>query len=393
MPKPANPYAQTYANFLKNTEEHVLNVIHNDGLYRHLRFQEPGTRMWSMDLVTWPGHLATSGDIGEGLVFSREEDMIGFFASAGKVDGHYSDGAPSIDFRYWAEKIQGRGLVDVRKYDAEFFLQLVREHLEESEELGTEAQEFRDRQLALLKKIDDLRRRYSCNQNLPSLDERLEQHFTAQDDVHGFENSIATLYTGQGTMRRRQHDVARKALRELWSTDGLSQAEMDGLDDWFELADIEIPRQSPVERREEILDDARWHAESEHQAHTWLRDNEEHVGSDTWEWDLRSFDAHFLFACYCIDAAVRLYREHLAAQQAAEGTDAQPSVVTGLRVEAGPEQLAAVLDFAERGIGRELGAIDPRMTYTDDEAAAMKRHFEHARQGIDALRSAARKEH
>lgn len=65
--------------------------------------------------------------------------MIGFFASAGKVDGHYSDSAPSIDFRYWAEMVHGHGLVDVKKYDPDLFVQLVREHLEESEELGDDA--------------------------------------------------------------------------------------------------------------------------------------------------------------------------------------------------------------------------------------------------------------
>lgn len=62
MTKPTNPYAHAYADFLRETAEHQLVVPHDDGLYRHLRIQKPGTRMWSWDITTWPGHLATSGE-------------------------------------------------------------------------------------------------------------------------------------------------------------------------------------------------------------------------------------------------------------------------------------------------------------------------------------------
>lgn len=51
-----------------------------------------------------------------------------------------------------------------------------------------------------------------------------------------------------------------------------------------------------------------------HGAYEWLRDNEAHVGADTWEWDLRDYDIHFLFTVYCIELGVRLYVEHKAAQ-------------------------------------------------------------------------------
>lgn len=80
MTKPTNPYAHAYADFLSETAEHQLVVLHDDGLYCHLRIQKPGTRMWSWDITTWPGHLATSGDIADGYMFTREPDMIQFFA-------------------------------------------------------------------------------------------------------------------------------------------------------------------------------------------------------------------------------------------------------------------------------------------------------------------------
>ena len=82
--KPVNPYAKTYADFVEQTKDHDLVILHDDGLYRHLRVQAPGTRMWSWDVTTWPGRLATSGDIADGHVFSREPDMLQFFAIAGR---------------------------------------------------------------------------------------------------------------------------------------------------------------------------------------------------------------------------------------------------------------------------------------------------------------------
>lgn len=323
--KPANPYDEAWKGFTEQTSDHELVVIHDDGLYRHLRVQAPGTRMWSWDVTTWPNHLATSGDIADGFMFTHphEPDMLDFFDRPDHLRDYYVDGAPCIDVRYWAEKLCGGRSHDVKTYDSDLFLDQVREHLEESDELGTEAQEFRDHQLALLKKIDDLRRRYACNRDLPSLDERLEAHWKAEDAVAAYRPS-SLLYSAVRGQESR--DDARRALRELWSTDGLSQAEMDGLDDWFELADVEVPRQSPAARREEVLDDARWHSESEHDAHAWLRDNEDHVGGDTFEWDLREYDLHFLFACYAIDLTVQLYRRHTSAQPSPhttqENTDA-----------------------------------------------------------------------
>ena len=54
-----------------------------------------------------------------------------------------------------------------------------------------------------------------------------------------------------------------------------------------------------------------------------------------------------------------------------------------------PEQLAAMIEFAERGIARELGAVDLRNHYTDEELATMKARFDNARAGLAALRARA----
>lgn len=295
--RPTNPYAKAYAGFIEQTTEHELHVIHDDGLYRHLRVQAPGTRMWSWDITTWPGHLATSGDIADGYMFSRELDMIEFFTHGGYA-GHdyFSDGAPSIDVRYWAEKLCGGRSHDVKVYEADSFLQQVREHLEEHEELGTDQDLLRDRQIALLERIRQLKHRGVSEDTSPTVQERLEDYW--QDKC---------------------------TLGQLFDQEGLSQAEMDQLGDEFDynedgtcarfdFFDLEsdVVQTPPAERRQEILDEAHWNAETEYQAHTWLSENEQHVGTDTFEWDLREYDIHFLFACYAIDMAVRLHREQKA---------------------------------------------------------------------------------
>lgn len=308
MPLPVNPYARAYADFRRNTEHHELHVLHDDGLYRHLRVQGPGTRMWSWDVTTWPGHLATSGDIASGHVFAREPDMLAFFSHAGKSEGHYTDGAPSIDVGYWAEKIQGRDLVDVKTYDPDSFLQQVREHLEEHDEIGTEAGEFRDRQIALLTRIHELR-----GLDKDARAQLFEAHWAAEESWAALDGRRTTKVQGS-TLRQGHHEAARSTLSALWSVDGIDDEAFDALieeHDYRELADLEVPRLTPAERREEILDDARSHADSDPEAHTWLAEHEDEVGSDTWEWDLREYDVHFLFACYALDLTTRLWNEHV----------------------------------------------------------------------------------
>ncbi|MGC0252653.1 hypothetical protein [Pseudactinotalea sp. Z1748] len=95
----------------RNTAGHQLRVLHDEGLYRHLRFTEPGTSIWHFDVITWPGHLSTAGDVGAGFTFSRAPNMLAFF-DTGQPDGH-------INADYWAEKLTGSR--DVRTWSAQAF--------------------------------------------------------------------------------------------------------------------------------------------------------------------------------------------------------------------------------------------------------------------------------
>ena len=91
------------ARFLKDVEKHEMIVIRDDGVNRHLRFKRPGTSAYYFDLITWPGHLCYTGDMGT-YVFSRIEDMFGFFRMS-DYDWNKNPHGLSINPGYWSEKI------------------------------------------------------------------------------------------------------------------------------------------------------------------------------------------------------------------------------------------------------------------------------------------------
>jgi len=111
--------------FARDVAEHTLTVLHEDGLYRHLRFAKPGTGINHFDIVTWPGHLSLGGDR-EGYVFARVNDMFEFFRAASGWNMN------SINPGYWAEKLTTR--VKVKTYDEALFRKLVGEYVGDAEE-------------------------------------------------------------------------------------------------------------------------------------------------------------------------------------------------------------------------------------------------------------------
>lgn len=121
--------------------DHQMTVIRDEGNYRHLRFSPPESYTMGFDIVTWPGYLAYVGDMGS-YVFSRTTDMLTFFR---KEDPRYP-----IDFRYWAEKLQGpRGSRDLaRDYSADrlrrVIEQWVKDYVESNDLSGPEALALQD---------------------------------------------------------------------------------------------------------------------------------------------------------------------------------------------------------------------------------------------------------
>lgn len=96
--------------FNENLGDHEMRILHEDGLYRHLRFKNPDNGFYWFDLITWPGNLTITGDIGT-YTFAREQDMFTFMV------GHINTG-------YWAEKLRhgsSGGRASVKNYNEDLF--------------------------------------------------------------------------------------------------------------------------------------------------------------------------------------------------------------------------------------------------------------------------------
>lgn len=117
------------ARFARDTAGHELTVLHDDGLYRHLRFMQPrpGSSCYWFELITVPGALIFRGD-GESFVFSRLDDMFQFFRS-----GIRKDGSIHINPGYWLEKLTSDRNACMQ-YSEKLFTQRVAEYLAECEE-------------------------------------------------------------------------------------------------------------------------------------------------------------------------------------------------------------------------------------------------------------------
>lgn len=98
-------------SFLKDVEKHEIKVLLDNGVYRHIRFEKPTSSDMYFEIVTWPGCLAYSGDMGD-YIFSRTKDMFEFFRDYEK------SGPLHINLPYWGEKLEA---VDYTgKYDSGF---------------------------------------------------------------------------------------------------------------------------------------------------------------------------------------------------------------------------------------------------------------------------------
>lgn len=134
MPEPTSPEERARERFVDDTARHVMTVKHDDGLYRHVRYQRPGDSAYWYDLVTWPGFLAITGDMGAWL-FARTPDMFSFFGER-----------PSINPHYWSGKLQTEGgRRQATVYSADVYRRSVQEWLDEqADELSpAEADELR----------------------------------------------------------------------------------------------------------------------------------------------------------------------------------------------------------------------------------------------------------
>lgn len=140
-------------NFLKDVSRHEMSVLMDNDLYRHIRFKRPDSIIYYFDIITWPGKLCITGDMGT-YVFARIPDMFEFFRSPRR---DVSD----VNLPYWAEKIQAADRSGVKKFSSQKFRQAIEECIQDMDiltdlELGDDVEGLRQR-------VED--EVLSCNEN------------------------------------------------------------------------------------------------------------------------------------------------------------------------------------------------------------------------------------
>lgn len=65
--------------FDEDIKKHVITMKHDDGLYKHYLCQRPNDCFEWFEIITWPGKLCISGDMGS-FLFARTENMVNFMS-------------------------------------------------------------------------------------------------------------------------------------------------------------------------------------------------------------------------------------------------------------------------------------------------------------------------
>lgn len=102
--------------FKSETADHRMTILHDKGLYRHLRFTGPANELYWYEITTTPRQLVFSGD-GDSFVFRLTDDMFDMFRQSANSGG--------INASYWAEKLRTGNAFS---YSEDLF----REHVEEA---------------------------------------------------------------------------------------------------------------------------------------------------------------------------------------------------------------------------------------------------------------------
>lgn len=120
-------YQCSLERFLKDIQDHEMNIIRDEGLYRHIRYKRPGSMSYYYDLITWKGHLCITGDMGT-YVFSRIEDMFEFFVD----EEDLGNNKLTINPYYWQQKVlsESRFGDGVEEFSSELFEENIKRHFE-----------------------------------------------------------------------------------------------------------------------------------------------------------------------------------------------------------------------------------------------------------------------
>lgn len=121
-------YPEATASFKQGTKGHQLAVLHDDGLYRHLRFQTPGNgSSYGYDLITWPYNLTIRAGWTFTFSIDATEDMLDLFrrtAFPGEIN-------PS----YWQEKVTA-GRDQIESFSEELLKKAIEDTVQQWEQGG-----------------------------------------------------------------------------------------------------------------------------------------------------------------------------------------------------------------------------------------------------------------
>ena len=127
--------------FEEDTKDHTIEILLNEGVYRHLKCSNNGSQVYRFDITTWPGHLCVSGDMGT-YVFSRLYDMLEFF------------GEDKINPGYWGEKLQAQSCNGTTANSVkEFSEELFRENVKNEYDMFKESYEGDENAVGPLKEL------------------------------------------------------------------------------------------------------------------------------------------------------------------------------------------------------------------------------------------------
>ncbi|MFL4904885.1 hypothetical protein ACJ6WF_17260 [Streptomyces sp. MMS24-I2-30] len=117
-------YPEISARFARDTAGHHMTVLHDDGLYRHLRFTNPAPDGHTpFDLITWPYNLVVKAGWTFHFDIDATPDMFNLFRKTA-FTGEINPG-------YWSEKVRA-GRDEVEGFSDDLFEQQVKQHVVEA---------------------------------------------------------------------------------------------------------------------------------------------------------------------------------------------------------------------------------------------------------------------
>lgn len=116
----------TKERFLEDVKNHSLDIVKNDGLYRHIICSNNGDWHQKFIIITFPNGLLITGDMGT-YEFERCEDMFKFFRS-----GINDSFEININPGYWSEKCNAESIFGngIREFSSDLFRECVTEYFD-----------------------------------------------------------------------------------------------------------------------------------------------------------------------------------------------------------------------------------------------------------------------